>query len=74
MKQQILKNINKRKKYHYQFKEIFNIELSNFFDNITGFDIIKFDEWLDTPDGKSCSDFITEKYGINATKMIEDLI
>lgn len=56
------------------FQTTFGVPLSQFWDTFTGFDIVKFDEWLGTPDGTSTRDYITSKYGEKATNLVEGLI
>ena len=45
----------------------------NHFWNITGFDVVKFDEYLGTPDGTSMKDFILKKYGARAVELVQSL-
>lgn len=61
-------------KYKIPFMETFKVSLFKFFSPITGFDICAFDSWLKTPDGKSCSDWIKEKYGDKAVKLVSNLL
>ena len=62
-------------KYQNEFKDIFGINLSEYWDNITGFDIVKFDEeFLKGPDRISCSDFIKNEYGEDARQFVLKLI
>ena len=58
-------------KIQYDFKRIFNVNVSKFFNVIYGFDVVAFDEFLKVPVGVSTSDFIKEKYGKDAVKMIK---
>lgn len=67
--------------YKRMFKNIFNIDLYNFKDRFLSlaiggfqFDIISFDKFIKTPDGISCKDYVKQKYGDQALKMIERLI
>jgi hypothetical protein len=57
-----------------KFKRTFNLPLKNYIDLITGFDIVKFDEDIKTPDGISTKDFISKTYGEEAVKLIQSLI
>lgn len=63
-----------------QFRSIFGINLTPYWDHFTGFDIIKFDQFMRLnygyiEDGKtSLSDFITLKYGTEAEGLIRSLI
>lgn len=67
--------------YKRMFKNIFNIDLYIFRDMFLSlavgsfqFDIIAFDKFIKTPDGVSCKDYVKQKYGDQALKMIERLI
>ena len=68
-----------RERYLYltesdNFRAKFGKNLGDFWDgNILGFDIVKFDHWLNMPD-KSCRDAVVEKFGEEAAKLIERLI
>lgn len=56
-----------------QFHAVFGTNLSEFFD-FTGFDIVKFDAFLETPKGMSMRDFIKDRHGNDAVALIEKLI
>jgi len=66
--------------YAGEFEEIFKVKLKAYLDTstpvglITGFDIIKFDEDIRTPDGISCSDHIAAAYGERAGEIVKNLI
>lgn len=67
--------------YDKFFQNTFHTSLRQYFHPIFGFDIIKFDDWLISrhgydceASGKSASEFVTEKFGEAATKMIHALI
>jgi len=68
------------KKYNQEhflkFKKIFGLNLKDFWDVYTGFDIIGFDEWIgdETENGKSCKDVVKERYGEDGVKLIRSLI
>lgn len=68
-----------------QFRKIFNKNVSDFVSdipglnfveslNLVGLDIIKFDKWINPPDGISCAQVVKEKYGDIASTLIEKLI
>ncbi len=67
-------NNQKRLLYAGLFSRTFGISIGKFWNIITGFDVIAFDEWLQTPDGTSTSDYLDQKYGEDARKLIEFLI
>lgn len=60
--------------YIPEFTKQFHLPLHKFVDPIFGFDIVKFDEAIGTPDGTSCNDYVTEKYGKEANKLITKLL
>ncbi len=57
-----------------QFMEVFERNLFQYMNPLTGFDITKLDDDLKVPVGTSMKDFINEKYGQEAVALIEDLI
>ena len=57
-----------------QFKQTFGVELRPYFDLVTGFDVIKFDdEFIKSGDG-ACSEKVKTDYGAGAVRLIEALI
>ncbi|MFA5321950.1 MAG: hypothetical protein WC373_04695 [Smithella sp.] len=60
--------------YKSKFESIFKLPLQKYAHPLFGFDIIRFDEDLKTPDGTSTSDFIKEKYGKEAVELISKMI
>lgn len=68
-------NLDKLKRNYEPFRNIFKVKLSEFWiNNLLGFDIVKFDEYLDTPDGVSMSEHIEQVYGEAAHAIVSDLI
>jgi len=66
---------NKLSTKDIRFRNIFKVKLSEFWiNNLLGFDIVKFDEYLDTPDGVSMSEHIEQVYGEAAHAIVSDLI
>lgn len=57
-----------------EFRRTFGVMLQKFMSPITGFDIVRFDEFLGTPEGISTRDYINRKYGSKAVGLIERLI
>ena len=56
------------------FYQIFKTPISKYWNMLTGFDIFKFDdEFIKPPDGLSCSQAITEKYGKEAADFVSSL-
>jgi hypothetical protein len=60
--------------YRKEFESTFNLKFDNYFSNLLGFDIVKFDEDIKTPDSISTKDFISKTYGDDAVKLIQNLI
>jgi len=56
------------------FRKIFNKNFRKYFHPILGFDIVKFDVDIETPEGMSTKDFINSKYGIRAVELIEGFL
>lgn len=56
------------------FLAVFGKPLADFYDGIFGFDVVRFDEWLEVPDGTSTKDFIHTKHGQEAVELIERLL
>ena len=58
-----------------EFKQIFRINLKPLWDNITGFDIVRFDdEFIKSPDGQSMKDIIQAEYGNEGVSIIKSLL
>jgi len=74
MKEHLMKLKKLQSENRAEFYKTFEVTLETFWETLTGFDIIKFVEFIKTPDGISASDWTTEKYGENADKLIERLI
>ena len=71
----ITNNLNIRNQEHLNFSRIFGVTLNSFFDNLFGFDIVKFDEdFIKTPDDQSMEEYIQEKYGEKGVAVIKRLI
>ena len=68
-------NLDKFKRNYHPFRNIFKVKLSEFWiNNLLGFDIVKFDEYIETPDGVSMSEHIEQVYGEVAHAIVSDLI
>lgn len=61
-------------RYSKQFEQTFWRKLAAFMDPVGGFDVIAFDAWIQTPEGRSTRDMVLEKYGDRAAAMLLDLI
>lgn len=71
----LFQNKSKADLYRKDFENIFHIRFMNYFDWITGFDIVKFDEqFLKTPEDTSTKDFVTTQYGKEGVTVIEKLL
>ena len=67
-------NIFKTHKHTAGFWMYFKLRLNDYIEPLTGFDIIKFDDDIKTPDGKSTHDWIVEHYGKEANALVEKLL
>jgi hypothetical protein len=56
------------------FRCHFHLNLHEFWSPITGFDLVKFDETIQTPDGMSCREHLAFRFGAGAVKLVEALI
>ena len=68
------RNIELRKSCEKEFQITFKQSLHQFFHPLFGFDVVAFDEWLQTPDGMSTADCVIQKYGQNAADLCYWLI
>jgi hypothetical protein len=50
------------------------IDVRKYMSPMFGFDIVKFDEDLGTPDGISCAEFIEQKHGKEVVEIIRELL
>ncbi len=57
-----------------RFSEVFGPSVIKFWCPVTGFDVVKFDEWAGTPKGVSCNDHIERKFGKGSASIIKALI
>ena len=68
-------NKDKLRKSEDAFSKAFERPLRDFWtDNIFGFDVVKFDEWLQVPKDMSTSDFIDKHYGKGSRELVEKLL
>lgn len=68
-------NLSILRKYNEEFRNIFKVPLKKFWiNNLVGFDIVAFDEFLETPQNYSMRQIIEEKYGKRAVQVILGLI
>lgn len=63
-----------RIRHDEDFMRAFSVSVAKFMHPYWGFDVIRFDEWLRTPDGKSTDEFLQEKYGGVACDLVKALI
>jgi len=62
-------------KHFEEFQDIFGVPLSQFWDKLLGFDVVKFDvNFIKPEEGKSTRQVVREKYGIRAEQLCTDLI
>ena len=58
----------------HKFREYFGLELKDYWDVIGGFDIVKFDDAIATPDWISTAEYIRERHGEGAVSLIRELL
>ena len=63
-----------RNKYSAEFKDIFGVDLNEFYDGLFGLDVLTFDTWLKTPRNISTYDHVINVYGERARDIIADLL
>lgn len=56
-----------------KFETVFNRPIREFWDDITGFDIIKFDAWIDPKEGISLYDMLVEQYDTDTAELVSEL-
>lgn len=61
-------------KHGDQFTRIFHRTLGHFMHPFFGFDVFKFDDYINPPDGISLRDAVLARYGEGAMALIESLI
>lgn len=70
--------VSKKEKYADEFYNIFGVHLKFYWDYFPGldlgFDVIKFDKFIDPPDGTSCAQAVNTKYGARAEQLIHELL
>lgn len=57
-----------------RFVAIFGKPLKHFYRFDSGFDVVEFDKFLGVPDGVSTREFLADRYGDEAVRLIEKLI
>lgn len=58
------------------FQQVFHVPLKRYwdFDNVIGFDIVSFDDFLEVPDGMSMAKHLQEQYGPDAVALVKRLV
>ena len=56
------------------FNRLFNLRLPDFMSSVVGFDIIRFDEWLEPGDNESTRDALLDRFGKDAVALIERIL
>ena len=69
----VLEHKKKQHQYTTLFKETFGLNLKDFMDALTGFDIVKFDAVIECPDDVSLENYLKE-ISEEACSMIKDLL
>ena len=70
-----LKNKKLLHEHNQEFLSIFHVSLGTYWDILTGFDVVKFDEeFIKPPDGRSTNEMVNEIYGERAQELCHILI
>ena len=70
-----MQNYAAKRKLAPKFQETFGVSLSAYFDNIFGFDIVRFDdEVIKAQDGESIGDAVVRQYSREAADLIWELL
>lgn len=56
------------------FQRKFGVSVLKFWQPLFGFDVIKFDKFVGTPDGVSCHDHVEKKFGAGSAAIIKALL
>lgn len=56
------------------FFRVFRVPLRRFWNNLTGFDIVAFDGWLQTPDGVNIPTHADARFGDGAGALIQQVL
>jgi len=57
--------------YHTDFEKFFGVPLKKFWDKVIGLDPIKFDEFINPPEGVSTNEQIEKNYGVEAKNFLD---
>jgi hypothetical protein len=75
MKTIVDRSIRKMNLWKDRFEQVFGVYLSQFWDGLCGFNVIKFDERLVKPtEGVSCMQSVKERYGDAGVEIINALL
>lgn len=76
MRKTLERNLDLRDKYHHEFKTVFGVSLHRYFNNLTGFDVVKFDEEFVKPKAnkESMRDALKRRWGDDAVALVMNLI
>jgi hypothetical protein len=58
----------------HEFQRIFGVSLTSYLNKITGFDIIKFDEFVRPKKNESTADALRRRWGQEAVNLVRALI
>jgi hypothetical protein len=64
----------RRRRYHEPFKRLFGVDLGGYWDNITGFDVVKFDDHVKPGKNESSIDAVRRQWGQEGVDMILKLL
>lgn len=70
----LLNNLNRLREYGGRFRSTFGLPIKPFWSNLTGFDVIAFDDFIQPGEEESTADAVERKYGTEAVRLIRLLI
>jgi len=70
----LAQNAAKCSRLYERFGQIFCRSLADFWDNLTGFDVVVFDRFIGPGENESTADAVKRKYGEEALALVKGLI
>lgn len=61
---------NQYQQYYREFYDTFGVPLKHYWDNLSGFDVVKFDDYLQPPEGVSSYDHCAARFGKDSADFI----
>ncbi|MBT9144077.1 MAG: hypothetical protein DDT32_02124 [Syntrophomonadaceae bacterium] len=71
--EQFSKNRERVVSYYQDFHKIFQLQLRDYLNIVIEFDVLKFDQHLNVPEGFSIREWVRQEYGEEAVILVETL-